>query len=120
MDDNGRQPSGIEIDSNDQLASIHPEIWLSPEKIEELKEIQRQIEEEELKKKEAALAKKEKKKKKKKDQESPSKKKGIASKKNEPPVDPINQIALDLMNPDEDALEFELDFDLTEDLDGLM
>lgn len=119
MDDNGRQPSGIEIDSNDQLASIHPEIWLSPDKIDQLKGIQRQIEEEEIKKKEAVIAKKEKKKKKKKDLETPPKRKGIASKKNSPPVDPINQIAMDLMNPDEDALEFELDFDLTEDLDGL-
>jgi transcription initiation factor TFIID subunit 7 len=125
MDDNGTQPSGIEFDSNDQIASIHPEIWLMPEKIEELKRMQREIEEVGMRKKEAALEKKQKKKKKKKDQDNPtpSKTKGITPKVNEPPVDSLDQIALNLMINDDVGdgadLEFELDFDMNEDVLGL-
>ena len=93
MDDYGRQPGGIEIDADDQICSLHPEVWLSPEKIKEIKKQEQEKEEEALKKKQAAAEKKEKKKKKQKAAEpekpAPSKKKGIASKKakKEEPVD---------------------------------
>lgn len=122
MDDYGRQPSGVEFDANDTEAIRHPELWLSPEKIEEIDQEERVRQQEQARKKEAAQAKKEKKKKKKKDKENPtpSKKKGIASKKNEPPVDPMDQIALNLFTTDdtiEGDLEFELDFDMNEDLE---
>lgn len=124
MTDKGTQPSGIEIDSMDPIAIKHPELWLTADKIQEINRKQIELEEEDRRKKEAAQAKKEKKKKKKKEKENPpgpSKKKGIASKKNEPPVDQIDQMALgiSLMNDDdalEGDLEFELDFDMNEDM----
>jgi transcription initiation factor TFIID subunit 7 len=64
MDDYGRQQSGIEFDASDQIATVHPEIWLAPERIQAIKEQEQEKEEEERKKKEAAVAKKNKKKKK--------------------------------------------------------
>ncbi|KAG7343430.1 hypothetical protein IV203_021375 [Nitzschia inconspicua] len=132
MDDYGRQQSGIEFDASDQIATVHPEIWLAPEKIREIKEQEEEKEEEERKKKEAAAAKKNKKKKKKEkaaaataasiDKPSPSKKKGIASKKNEEPVDEVTQAAMAL-NSGEDllgSLEDDDDFlDLGFDMEGL-
>jgi len=140
MDDYGGQPSGIEFDSADQIASLHPEIWLSPERIEKLKAQEREKEEEEIRKKEAAQEKKKKKKDKKKEKENsalkaaaaanvaamsepmdssnnkPTKKKGIASKKHDPePEDWITQMALQSMNASEllgDDLEGDaLEFD---------
>ncbi|KAL3935136.1 MAG: hypothetical protein SGBAC_009284 [Bacillariaceae sp.] len=124
MTENGTTPSGIEIESTDPIAVKHPELWLTPEKIEEINRKQQELNLEATRKKGVAQAKKEKKKKKKKEKDNagPSKKKGIASKKNEPPVDPIDQMALNinLMNNDqtlEGDLEFELDFDMNEDMD---
>jgi len=136
MDDYGRQGSGIEFNVTDQIASLHPEIWLSSEKIEELKEHQRTREEEELKKKQAEKERKQKKKKKKeqKQQEkaakavaaaaAPSKKKGIASKKNEMPIDEVTAAAsLALgsagMTVDQMLLEDDDDLDLGFDMDNL-
>eukprot|EP00980_Cylindrotheca_fusiformis_P028540 scaffold22609_cov142-Cylindrotheca_fusiformis.AAC.4 len=122
MDDYGRQPSGVEFDANDTEAIRHPELWLSPEKIEEIDQQERVRQEEETRKKEAAQAKKEKKKKKKKDKENPtpSKKKGIASRKNEPPVDNLDQIAINLMTTDDNLVGDDLDFeDLNFDMNEL-
>lgn len=137
MDDYGAQPSGIEFDAGDQLASLHPEIWLPPEQIEQLKAKEREKEEEELRKKQAATEKKEKKKKKKKAEKAaaaaaaaaetsyPSKKKGIASKKHEEPVDEVTQAALesmtagDLMDAvldEDDPLDFGFDLDNMDDI----
>jgi transcription initiation factor TFIID subunit 7 len=123
MDEYGAQPSGIEFEASDQIASLHPEIWLSPEKIEKLKAQEREKEEEELRKKEAAQEKKEKKKKKKKEKAAaaaaeasiPGKKKGIASKKHEEPMDEVTQAAMQSINLDigdfEDDLELGFNFD---------
>ena len=136
MDDYGRQESGIEFNVTDQIASMHPEIWLSAEKIEEIKDEQRKKEEEEMKKKQEVIEKKQKKKKKKeqKQQEkaakaaaaaaAPSKKKGIASKKNEVPVDEVTAAAsLALgsygMSDDLMMLEDDDDLDLGFDMDNL-
>jgi transcription initiation factor TFIID subunit 7 len=143
MDDYGRQESGIEFNVTDQIASMHPEIWLSAEKIEEIKDEQRKKEEEEMKKKQEAIEKKQKKKKKKeqKQQEkaakaaaaatAPSKKKGIASKKNEMPVDEVTAAAslalgsngmLDdlMMLEDDDDLDLGFDMDNLEfDMDNI-
>jgi transcription initiation factor TFIID subunit 7 len=99
LDDTGH---GIEFDADDPLASKHPELWLDPEKIEEIKAKEREKEEEETRKKQAETAKKEKKKKKKKSavpsvaKESPSKKKNVAAKKNESQVDDVTNAALSL------------------------
>jgi transcription initiation factor TFIID subunit 7 len=38
MDDYGRQPHGIEFSLDDQIASLHPEIWLPPETIALIKQ----------------------------------------------------------------------------------
>ena len=128
MDDYGAQPSGIEFDAGDQIASLHPEIWLSPEQIEKLKAIEREKEQEELRKKEAAQEKKEKKKKKKKEKaeaaaaelSKPSKKKGIASKKHEA-MDDVTQAAMTSMTvgdliddvlAEDDPLDLDFGFDL--------
>jgi len=37
MDDYGRQPHGVEFDADDQLASLHPEVWLSRAEIEQVR-----------------------------------------------------------------------------------
>lgn len=128
MDDYGAQPSGVELDAMDQMASLHPEIWLPPEQIERLKEIEREKEEEELKKKQAAIEKKEKRKKKKaaaaaaaaEADAKPSKKKGIASKKNAEVIDDLDQTALNLTTEDlmqsviNEGEEFDFGFDMDE------
>lgn len=135
MDDYGRQGSGIEFNVTDQIANVHPEIWLSSEKIDEIKERQRTREEEESKKKQVEKERKQKKKKKKeqKQQEkakavaaaaAPSIKKGIASKKNEMPVDEVTAAAsLALgsagMSVDQMLLEDDDDLDLGFDMDNL-
>jgi transcription initiation factor TFIID subunit 7 len=131
MDEYGAQPSGIEFDAGDQIASLHPEIWLSPEQIERLKATYREKEEEELRKKEAAQEKKEKKKKKKKEKAAaalaaeaskPSKKIGIASKKHAEPVDDLTQAALETMTAGDlmdAALDEDDNFDFGFDLDNM-
>lgn len=123
MDDYGRQPHGVEFDADDQLTSLHPEVWLSPDEIREIRE--KEAAEAELKKKKAAdkkekKSKKEKQKKEKKEQKeaeaAPKKKKGIASKKNVEEVDEVTQAAASMLNIDEsvDILE---DDDLFGDFD---
>jgi transcription initiation factor TFIID subunit 7 len=138
MDDYGRQKAGIEFEAGDQIASIHPEIWLSPEKIDEIKQIEQKKAEEELKKQQELNAKKAKKKKKKAavaaaaaaDAEAaipqPSKKKGIASKKNEAPVDYVTQAAMEItkgnimdqaLEDDDDFLDLGFDLEADSELD---
>lgn len=120
---------GVEFDATDNQASQHPEIWLEPEKIKELRLQERERLQEEERKKEAANAKKQKKKKRKEQKEqqaaaaaaaaaAPSQKKGIASRKNEAPVDDVTQAAMDLTTGDFMAEALEDDFDFGFDLDG--
>lgn len=113
MDDYGRSPEGLEFDADDQLCSLHPEVWLDPDDIREVRE--KEAEEAELKKKKAASKKEKKNKKEKAKKEkaeekllaaaaaaaTPSKKKGIASKKNDEDVDQVTQIATSMLNVDE-------------------
>ena len=85
MNDFGRQMAGIEFDGDDQQCSLHPEVWLSPEAIRAIKE----VELEEIRKKQAAADKKQAKRNAKKLEKenaaaavtSTSTKKGIPSKK---------------------------------------
>jgi transcription initiation factor TFIID subunit 7 len=149
MDDFGRQPSGIEFDASDQIATVHPEIWLEPEKVREIKEQEQEKEEDERKKKEAATAKKLKKKRKKEksaaaaaaaaaalaspaasttDKVSPPKKKGIASRKKEEPVDDVTHAAMaslnlqsgDILGDFDDDDLLDLGFDMNDlDMEGL-
>ena len=134
MDDFGRQPHGVEFEAEDQLCSLHPEVWLDPDQIRDIRE--KEAAEAELKKKKAASKKEKKSKKEKQKKERAAeaavaaaaveekantshKKKGIASKKNMEEVDEVTQIAAILANNDEDvdihALEdddlFDFDFD---------
>ena len=118
MDDFGRQVSGVEIDASDQTASLHPEIWLTPEQMDEIKDDERRKEEEAIKKKELANQKKEQKKKKKQakkkkaeeQHDKPSIKKGIPNKKTQQAAQAAEDVA-----PVDDvtraALEFNLDND---------
>uniref|UniRef100_A0A7S0TBH4 TAFII55 protein conserved region domain-containing protein n=1 Tax=Pseudo-nitzschia delicatissima TaxID=44447 RepID=A0A7S0TBH4_9STRA len=102
MDAFGAEEKGITFDATDQIASMHPEIWLPAEKIEEIKRAEREKEEEEEKKRQKEKEKKQKKKQKKekkaaaaaaKAAANPPKAKGIASKKNEEPIDEITAVA---------------------------
>jgi len=129
---------GITFDATDQIASLHPEIWLSPEKMEEIKQEIEQQEREKLeedeRKRQKEREKKQKKKKKKEQKEkvaaaaaaaaaappavalpSQSKKKGIASKKNtEANKNKNNDAAvdeLDLAIAEDDDVALDLDFD---------
>mmetsp|Transcript_11543 Transcript_11543/g.27937 ORF Transcript_11543/g.27937 Transcript_11543/m.27937 type:complete len:224 (+) Transcript_11543:380-1051(+) len=145
MDDGGKQPYGVEFDMDDPLATTHPEIFLTPQMIRELKE----VDEEEQKKKQAEQEKKdkarkekqEKKANKKKEKEQAAaaaaaapppvqKKKGIASKKKqaaqqqpEEETDEITQAAMTAMagdnmlgNLDDDDLFGDvLDFNFDDD-----
>jgi transcription initiation factor TFIID subunit 7 len=78
MNDFGRQSAGVEFDADDQQCSLHPEVWLRPEDIRAIKE----VEDGERKKKQAAADKKEAKRSAKKlEKEAVSVKKGIPSKK---------------------------------------
>jgi transcription initiation factor TFIID subunit 7 len=121
MNDFGRQAGGVEFDADDQQCSMHPEVWLSPEELRAIKE----IELDELRKKEAAANKKEAKKMAKKlEKESAAAaaaqaasslpkpvKKGIPSKKNkiENIVDDVTAAAM-MVTEGVDDLEFlELD-----------
>jgi transcription initiation factor TFIID subunit 7 len=102
MTDNGKQPFGVEFDDKDTRCTKHPELWLSADKLDEIKRSetkQKEMEDQaaaavvtEAKKKKAA-AKKEARKKVKKKEEGPSVKKGIASKKNVEEVDEVTQAA---------------------------
>lgn len=135
MDDFGRQPQGLEFEADDQLCSLHPEVWLEPDTIREIRE--QEAAEAELKKKKAAskTEKKKKKEKQKKEKEqaaaaaaaaaaeekaaTPHKKKGIASKKSSKmeEMDELTQIAASMLKTDDnmDMLEdddlFDFDFD---------
>ena len=144
MDDYGRQQSGIEFTATDQIASVHPEIWLEPEKIQEIKQMEQEKEEEERKKKEAATAKKQRKKKKKEEKAAAeaaaaaaaaaaaeakpksSKKINVAANKSDAPIDEVTQAAMgnllnDMENDDiGDGFLEDLGFDMDDfDLEGL-
>lgn len=122
MDDHGRQPHGIEFEADDRVASAHPEIWLSPEAIAELKE-----EDLEVKRKQKEAAEKKEKRKEKKaaaaaaaaavELAKPTKK-GIPSKKNTPQVvvDEVTQAAASMLD-DVDLMGSVLDGDDLFDLD---
>jgi hypothetical protein len=113
MDDYGRQPHGVEFEADDQLCSLHPEVWLNPEVIREVKE----EDQEAKRKKQAAATKKEAKRKEKKAlQESTAAaaaaaaaaasaaqthtKKGIVSKKNTEIVDEVALAAASMLMSD--------------------
>lgn len=55
MNDFGRQSAGVEFDADDQQCSLHPEVWLSPATIRQIK----QADEDERRIKQAAADKKE-------------------------------------------------------------
>lgn len=111
MDDGGKQPDGVEFDIDDPLATTHPEIFLTPQTIRELRE----EDDEAQRKKQAAQEKKDRARKqkemdrqaaaeeRKKKQEEKPKKKGIASKKNTPSedVDEITQAAAAAISADD-------------------
>jgi transcription initiation factor TFIID subunit 7 len=136
MDDYGADEKGIEFGATDQIASMHPEIWLSPEKIAEIKQKEKEKEEEEEKKRQKEREKKEKRKKKKDKKKAaaeaaaavvppPQKKKGIASKKDEAPVDDVTAAAQMALTggfnlDDDDDLDFGFDMDNLEfDMDNI-
>ena len=111
MDDYGRQPHGIELDADDQQINSHPEVWISPDVIEQVKGHVKEQEEEAKKKKaekaaaqEKKVAKRKTKKQSKEEQKEasavPHIKKGIASKKNREPVDEVTQIAESMLTAD--------------------
>lgn len=144
MDDNQRQPMGIEFDADDTLAKVHPEIWLSPETIQSIQEECKAIEEaaaikaaEKAAEKAAQSKPPTKKKKSKKksaakaeaaaaaaaaEDAAPKPKKGIPSRKNATPVNDIDLAALGALtgetNEDELGDLGDLGFDFG-DLDGL-
>jgi len=125
MDNYGTEEKGVTFDATDQIASMHPEIWLSTEKIKEIKQEEKEKEEEEEKKRQKAKEKKQKKIKKKELKAAaaaaaaaavPSKKKGIKSKGNEQPVDEVTAAALlglagDFNIDDDDDLDLGFDMD---------
>ena len=82
MDDYGR--AGIEVEADDPLISLHPEVWLEPHVIRDLREAQQ---EKELKKKKEP-------------------KPGIPKKALEAPMDDVTQAASSML-----AGDFELDLD---------
>lgn len=107
MDDFGRQPHGIEIEADDQQASLHPEVWLEPNVIQEIKE------QESAKKKKSDRQK-----------EKKEPKKGISSKKNTNTdvVDEVTQAATSMLTADNVDLMIEGDdffADLGLDEDGI-
>eukprot|EP00529_Nitzschia_sp_RCC80_P030176 CAMPEP_0113483988 /NCGR_PEP_ID=MMETSP0014_2-20120614/23721_1 /TAXON_ID=2857 /ORGANISM="Nitzschia sp." /LENGTH=306 /DNA_ID=CAMNT_0000377559 /DNA_START=160 /DNA_END=1077 /DNA_ORIENTATION=+ /assembly_acc=CAM_ASM_000159 len=65
MDAYGSQPTGIEFEADEPVANQHPEIWLEPNKIQELRKQEQERLDEEERKKQAVLAKKQRKKEKK-------------------------------------------------------
>ena len=127
MDNYGTEEKGITFDATAQIASMHPEIWLSSEKIKEIKQKEKEKEEEEEKKRQKEKEKKQKRKKKKEQKAAaaaaaaaaaPPKSKGIASKKNDMPVDEVTAAAslalAGVFNLDDDD-----DLDLGFDMDNL-
>lgn len=132
MDDNGKQTHGLEFDADDQLCTLHPEVWLDPVEIREIRD--KEAAEAELKRKNAE---KKKEKKKEKDQKKKEKKqakeaaaaaaakpkkKGISKKDKEdkPEMDDVTQIAAFIMNTGDGELEDDLgdgllDFDFEGD-----
>lgn len=120
MDDYGRQPSGVEFDADDQLCSLHPEVWLNPDVISSMRDEQQ---ESDRKKKKAVADKKEKKAARKKEKQAkaePSVKKGIAAKKNRSEIDEVTEAAASMMAGDNfDIMELGDDdlFDLNLDDD---
>jgi transcription initiation factor TFIID subunit 7 len=99
MDDYGRQPQGVEFDADDQICSLHPEVWLQPEDIAAIKE-----EAAAKKKKQQHKQAEQQKKKKQAEEATISKpKKGIASKKNRaesaaaPVIDDLTLAATSMM-----------------------
>lgn len=126
MDDNGREPGGVSFNADDPLCQKHPEVWIDPEEIQEIRE--QEAEEAERKKQKAADKKAKKNKKAKAKQEraeekasTPSVKKGIASKKNVEDVDEVTQIAQSMIvgddfddflgGDDDNALDFDFSGD---------
>lgn len=116
MDDNGNQPSGIEFHADDPVASAHPEIWLPPSVIQQVKDDDLAAKRKKQALAEKKEAKKEARRKEKADNAAaaaaaklPSKKKGIPSQKNKPAVeqlDDVTQAAAMAIGdtPDEDLL----------------
>jgi transcription initiation factor TFIID subunit 7 len=134
MDDFGRQPHGVEFDADDPLCAHHPEVWLAPDDIRDIR--LQEAEESEMKKKKAdsKKEKKNKKKEKKKEKElliiaeeaaaaaaAPRKKKGIAKKNSMEEVDQVTQMAMAMAMADDIDLDVALedddilDFDFTGD-----
>ena len=99
MSDFGRQKDGVEFDADDQLCSLHPEVWLSPSVYRDLKE---QDDAAKRKKQESAMKKEAKRKEKFLSEAKPVKtvKKGIASKKNKEIVDEVTQAATSMLTSD--------------------
>ena len=128
MSDYGKQPYGVEFDDKDTRCTKHPELWLSADKIEEIKKAEADEKQKadaaaaavvaaaEAKKKKIAAKKKGKDK-----DEGPSTKKGIPAKKNVEEVDEVTQIASQMTHglDSEDILGAHLDdsfFDFGNDL----
>jgi transcription initiation factor TFIID subunit 7 len=105
MDDHGRSPFGIEFDDKHVLCTKHPELWLDPKEISEIRRAEAEKEQEDAAAaaaiaavtKNKGSAKKDPTKKKKKKppekDEGPSAKKGIPAKKNIQEVDQVTQAA---------------------------
>ncbi|GAX28932.1 hypothetical protein FisN_20Lh253 [Fistulifera solaris] len=111
MSDYGKQPHGIEFDTDSQLCSLHPEIWLKPSVIQEMKE----AEDEERRMKEELTNKKAAKRKEKKQQGAL--KKAIAEDNSSEMVDEVTQAAASMLSSDGfDLMDDDALFDL--DLDG--
>lgn len=114
MNDFGRQSAGVEFDADDQQCSLHPEVWLSPETIKEIK----LIEEDERKKKQAVLDKKEAKRNAKKWEKEASTKKGIAMKRSTDMVDEVTAAAMMVHEGGDEVDLLDDDNFLDLDLDG--
>jgi transcription initiation factor TFIID subunit 7 len=138
MDNYGTVEKGITFDATDQIASMHPEIWLSAEIIKEIKQKEKAKEEEEEKKRQKEKEKKQKRKKKKEQKAAaaalaaaavPEKPKGIASKKNVAAIDEVTAAASmalargsgDFILDDDDDLDLGFDMDNLEfdNFDGM-
>jgi len=138
MDNYGTVEKGITFDATDQIASMHPEIWLSAEIIKDIKQKEKAKEDEEDKKRQKEKEKKQKRKKKKEQKAAaaalaaaavPEKPKGIASKKNVPAIDEVTAAASmalargsgDFILDDDDDLDLGFDMDNLEfdNFDGM-
>lgn len=119
MSDYGRQPQGVEFNSDDQMCSLHPEVWLSPSEIQECKD-----QDESSKKKKEQAAQRKEAQRREKDHQS---RKGSLPKKNDDIVDEVTQAAASMLTTDatdlvdDDLFDFNLDdedmmnFDMGED-----